>query len=269
VPASDTAWPFLIGRARDEDYRLVVLPEILADPYSSAALQAGAGGKPDGPGSAHVRELRVTPGEPVTAVYQVRAVRAQDYGITGEGLLKDAYGRPVLMTEGLILRCPASCVMAAGVSAAALDQVHELVVPAFREFWERGSDFTRQVSRPFAMPPAGARHQRLHLKPAGPATSAQPLQLSPPTLDETTRGNRGRPLAIAAFALGAVALAALVLTGLILLLSNSPSRPHPGPTATAGTHSSPRPSPSGHSLTPSQPARDRGVRILPGRIFAS
>jgi hypothetical protein len=258
------AWPFLISRARDEDYRLVVLPEILAGPGPAAVLQASVGGSPGEPGSALVRELRAATGESVTAVYQVRAVFAQDYGIPGEGLLKDAHGRPVLMTEGVVLRRSASSVIEEGVPAAALDQARQLVTPSFRDFWKDGSEFTRQVSRPFVMPRADARHPRLRLKPTDPVTSA-----SSSAGEETASGSRGRLLAIAAFALGAAVFVAVVITGLILLLRTSHSPPHPRSSTTAGTHSSPKLFPSAPSLTPSHLTPGGGTRPQPGRTHTS
>lgn len=241
------AWPFLIGRSRKEDYRFVVLPELVHDPSVIAALRAGTGGDPGRPGTALVREIE-TPANragAVTAVYRVLEALGEDYGIPGGGLLTDAYGRPILLTEGLVIGGSASAVMASGLTQTALDLTHELVAPAFRRFWTEESGFTREAGRRFAVPATRSRADLLTLRLAGPAmepalavpaiattsaaTATQPQPLPASSASATPR-RRGR----LAYVLGSVVLLALVAAGVILLLARVlPAHgPSPSPSQT-------------------------------------
>jgi hypothetical protein len=165
---SEVAWPFLIGRTRTEDHRFVVIPEFMTDPPLASALRASVSGDPMGPDSAAVREIQAAQGGIVTVVYRVSIARAEDYGIPdgpSQGMLTDSHGRPILITEGLVLRRAAADVIESGIPQAALDEVHALVAPAYREFWSADQRFARQVGHAFAMMSNGSPDLRLQLQP--------------------------------------------------------------------------------------------------------
>jgi len=290
---AEVAWPFLIGRARNDDYRFVVIPEVMTDPSLIVALRSSTSGDPGEPGTALVREIQVAPGAPVTVVYRVFRARAEDYGIPGESLLTDLHGRPILLTEGLLIRDAASSVMASGVPQAALNQAHDLVTPAFRQFWAQGGGFTRQAGQPFTMPPADSPGAWLGLELAGPATqtpppmpqmpaladpAAAPVPAAPPSQARGRKGgprnaprNRGRFWSIAAFVLGAIVLVALVLAGVVLLathvLSAGPRVPMPSAPVTRS--STRRPPPEARIAVHDMPCLrdDRQSRSLRGCLL--
>ena len=232
----DVAWPFLIGRTRTEDHRIVVIPEFMTDPPLASALRASVSGDPMEPDSAAVREIQVTQGRVVTVVYRVSIARAEPYGIPGDpgqGTLTDSHGRPILITEGLVLRQAASDVMRSGVPQAAMDQAHALVVPAYQAFWTEERQFTRQVSHALPVAPNGSPQVRLQYRPDVP-TPLPELQPPQPQCPEPVPAGDGRATAAEAQAcspryhrrsraatlalIGAVsALALLVPTGAGLL----------------------------------------------------
>ena len=72
----EVAWPFLIGRTRTEDHRIVVIPEFMTDPPLASALRASVSGDPMEPDSAAVREIQVPQGPVVTVVYRVSIAHA-------------------------------------------------------------------------------------------------------------------------------------------------------------------------------------------------
>lgn len=149
--AAGKAWPFLIGRSRSQDHRIVVLPEFMKSALLSAsALSSETGGDLAKPGVAFLRELPVPDG-PVTAVYRVFEAQPEDYLLPGDGLLTDDHGRPIVLTEGLVLRCTAAAVRQAGISQADLGQAHALVVPAYQDFWAQDGRFCRQAAASFAL----------------------------------------------------------------------------------------------------------------------
>ena len=245
APVPEEAWPFLIGRTRSEDYRFVVLPAVMTGAPLAAALRSAAGGDPGEPGSALIREIGTAHEYPVTAVYRVVNGDAEKFGIPGTGPLTDAQGRPILLTEGLVLRGPAASVMAAGIARAALERAHDLVVPAFQRFWALEDAFTWQAAQPFALPSAGSA-PRLRLELAGPAGPPDDPGPRAPARAERARTENtvvaedtaGDATARAAAALrpgprrwraavifsGAVILAALVLAVLVLLLVHAAGR---------------------------------------------
>lgn len=211
----ERAWPFLFGRSKNEDYRFVVLPEVTADPALTAALRSAARGDPGRPGTAFVREVQATGEEPCTAVFRVSTARREDYGLPGEGVLADGHGRPIVLTEGLVIRRPASSVLAAGVSQEVLDQVRERVSPAFRQFWEQDAEFSRQIGRAFTVPDNGPGRQALRLE-RSPACEVPPAAFASAAAAPRPAGDGVRRYwAVAAFVLGIIVLVALIV-GVIL-----------------------------------------------------
>lgn len=264
----EAAWPFLIGRTRNEDYRFVVIPAFMTDVPMAVALLSGTGGDPGEPGSALLREIEAPHEPPVTVVYRVRVARAEDVGVPGTETLTDAVGRPVLLTEGLVLRRHAASVLESGVAQAALDRAHDLVVPAFQRFWVQDRDFTRQVAQPFAM--AGRPGPPLRLELAGPAVQADAAARHAPVpagipvhpgggrhaaaraASSPGSGVHGRRRPAAAILIVATLLAALVLAGATVLIvalgRNSPGASTNGTIAGQASLSGRVPF-AGHALT--------------------
>jgi hypothetical protein len=141
------AWPFLIGRSRTEDHRLVVVPQFMTDEQLLRGLLTTAAGEPD---EVEVREIQPTAQDPVTAVYRVREALAADYQLPGAGPLTDEFGRPILVTEGFVVRAPAGTLRGWGVLTA-LDRAHELVTPAYQVFWRENGEFSRWAEGAFRL----------------------------------------------------------------------------------------------------------------------
>jgi hypothetical protein len=146
---STEAWPFLIGRSRTEDHRLVVAPQFMTDEQLLRGLLTTAAGKPN---EIAVREIQPDGQDPVTAVYRVRVALAADYKLPGLGPLTDEFGRPILLTEGFVVCVPAGILRGSGVPTA-LDRAHELVTPAYQAFWRENGDFSRWTERAFHISP--------------------------------------------------------------------------------------------------------------------
>jgi hypothetical protein len=175
----EVAWPFLIGRTRTEDHRLVVIPEFMTDPALATALRASVSGDPMEPGRAAVREIQVAPGRGITVVYRLSIACAEAYGIPGTGVLTDSHGRPILISEGLVLRRAAPDVMTSGIPQATLDQAHALVVPAYQEFWLAGRQFVRQIGHAFPVASNGSPGVHLHYRPDAPTMASVPQSPQP------------------------------------------------------------------------------------------
>ncbi len=159
----EEAWPFLIGRTQSDDHRIVVIPAFMTDAPLASALPSGTGGEPAPAGAARVRELRVPGTDAITAVYRIFMLDAHDYGLPGSGLLTDRVGRPIAVTEGLVLRRPATVVADLGITEDHLNRARALVTTAYQAFWTQGGSYRRRYSAPFALTAADGKASRIVL----------------------------------------------------------------------------------------------------------
>lgn len=200
------AWPFLIGRAKSAGYRVVVVPEFMADADSVAALSGAARDLQLPADAACVRELRGLDSGPVTIVYRCLNPHADDYGL-GDGELRDGFGRPIRVTEGVILRSTVP-----EITVADLEHAHAAVAEAYRDFWEHERDYVRRTS---VGSPLGAPGRPVRLEVTEPwrrvptANAAHEPGVSKPGERRVRRG------AIAFAAAAAVLIAGLVLTSVL------------------------------------------------------
>jgi len=154
---NDQAWPFLIGRTRTQDHRIVVIPDFMAaDGVLVSALRSSAdSGAPGSPESVQIREIQTSPKDRVAVIYQVNMAHADYWGLPGERVLTDEQGRPIVLTEGLVICRPATAVRQDGITQEDLDLAHSLAVPAYLEFWAQGRDYARQASKSFRLAMTG------------------------------------------------------------------------------------------------------------------
>jgi len=219
------AWPFLIGRSRTEDHRLVVVPQFMTDELLRGLL-ATAAGEPDEV-EVEVEEIQPAGQDPVTAVYRVREALAADYQLPGAGPLTDEFGRPILLTEGFVVRAPAGTLRGRDVLTA-LDRAHKLVTPAYQAFWRENGEFSRWAEGAFRLFPSATVTEPDRwadklaaavrtLEPtdvAGPVKPMSAIAAEPMTPGESG-GRRLRPWVVIAVGLFVCALVAAV----VLLLS--------------------------------------------------
>lgn len=222
----ENAWPFLIGRTRNAGYRVVVVPEFMAEPASVDALSAAAGDVRLPADAACVREVRGLPFGTVTVVYRSFTPRGGDYGL-GVGDLTDGFGRPIRVTEGVVLRCAAALAAPARITVADLECAHAAVADAYRDFWEGEREYVRRTS--VAYPLGAAEHsprQAVRLKVAEPWGSERGVRVR---VDAgTPRSERGT---FGAILVGAAVLIAALAVGGELLAGALRSAPKP-PAAT-------------------------------------
>jgi hypothetical protein len=252
------AWPFIVGRSRNAGYRVVVAPGFMKDGPRDDVERIGWLATSDVTGSAEaiVTEISGLATRPATAVFRNLRGREQDYFPAGRGLLTDSVGRPILLTEGFILELSRERVTELPLTSADMDRAHELVAPAFREFWQyNGDDYPQQYSGPFhagGNPSAGTRlYLRLPRAAADGASSRPPARsYSPPpesgagvitksrrrakyTRRHVSPPSNWRLIFAVTAAIGSVSLACLVIVSLI---SRPPSHAH---TAVSSPSSSP------------------------------
>lgn len=159
---SALGWPFLIGRVRGAGHRVVVAPGFMITAGTEAELDAVSGRAGEGEVVTYA-----LPGGQHLAVAVVVAARAADFGLEGEGPLRDRAGRTILLTEGLVIpsNAPHPC-------AQDLQRAHRDVVPAYREFWVLEEDYTTTASGPLKL--IGQGRQAGKLVPTSRTGSKRP-----------------------------------------------------------------------------------------------
>jgi hypothetical protein len=258
----EQAWPFLIGRTRTQDHRIVVIPDLMTTATLASALRSSIGsGSPGPPDSVQIREIQGKLGVRFTVIYRVTMARGDDWGLPGGEVLTDVQGRPILLTEGMVLSRPATAVRQDGITQEDLDLAHSLVVPAYLEFWARGPDFTGQAAEsfrlarsgtPVAVSPRSSPVPRVSARPeaSGPleyvipppakrtedAAAGKPARPDAPAPAVPTgpaaKRSRSRRKALAAAVAGVAAAASAALLAALLLKGSGPAGPVSSPART-------------------------------------
>jgi hypothetical protein len=141
----------------DHHHRIVVIPEIMAaDGALVSALRISAdSGAPGSPESVQIREIQTSTKDRVTVIYGVNMAHADYWDLPGGQVLTDEQGRPIALTEGLVICRPVMAVRQDGITQEDLDLAHSLVVPAYLEFWAQGRDYARQAAKSFMLAISG------------------------------------------------------------------------------------------------------------------
>jgi hypothetical protein len=139
------AWPYAVTRGETSGYQAIVVPAFLAEDGLTYVLEYASRQETDEPGAVTVRDVIGAGHRPLSLAYRVTEAHAADYGL-GDGLLEDAAGRTIRVFEGLVLQIPAERIRSVGLTAADLDVVTSVTVPAFRKLWMAGTSVDAEPS---------------------------------------------------------------------------------------------------------------------------
>src|SRR5256885_1910542 len=101
---SVTAWPFLVGRTRNQGYQVVVSPSFLPEHSLTYILAQAAGGRDTPPGHVVYREIHGTKIGTISIIFCVIRAQKKDYDIDRDGGIKDISGRDILLIEGIVIK---------------------------------------------------------------------------------------------------------------------------------------------------------------------
>lgn len=174
------AWPFLIGRGRNAGYRVVVVPDFMADDESTSALSAATGTVQLPADAACIRELRGLASGPVSVVYRSFNPRGADFGLSDRGELTDGFGRLIRVTEGFVVRAAIGAAPLE-VSVADLERAHAEAAGAYRDFWQQDQGYQRRTAGPYPLGPGASAH---HSSPPVQLVAATPWTREPLSLPE-------------------------------------------------------------------------------------
>jgi WD40 repeat protein len=124
------AWIFLVSANPYLDYRTVIAPDFMCDNKTTFLLAQEAGGDLKESKIVYINDSKVGK---LTLVFRVIEAIAEDLRIEGNGVLKDYFGREIVLIEGLVFKERLEEIKLQEVD---FDQVHNKVKEHYREFWE-------------------------------------------------------------------------------------------------------------------------------------
>lgn len=124
-------WPFLVTCNRALDYRAVVAPDFVVQVDASKSLADAVGTDSDG-GEICYREVTLADAGIIFLFFRTVPATADLIGETGGGVLRDDWGRPIYLIEGLILDSPA---IRGNITEEDFLSVHKSLIQEFRQFW--------------------------------------------------------------------------------------------------------------------------------------
>jgi hypothetical protein len=210
---SAAGYPFLIGRGRSVGVQVVVTPDFMALPPGLDAIRSLARDRPTPAGEAEHARITTLDGER-DAVFRVVVAHGAAFGVEPRGALRDDSGRPVHVTEGMLL---ASGSVNDSIDEGLLQAAHRYVSPAFQTLWSASGRMPVIRSNRMVLPshPAGERAV-LTLRPSTPPRREPADDVEP---QAAPRALFGRPTLLI--------IAALVLTGVLGFLSGRALHPAP------------------------------------------
>lgn len=155
------AWPFLVSRNSQLDYRpLVVHPSFLEHDVSFLLAQA-VSGAPTPPGSAIYREIHASPVGDVTLIFRVLLAERRFVDLPGSDPLSDQFGRAIKIFEGMVLQGLAPHTT---VTKKDFQTVHKYIQPVYQNFWREGKKrFSVQPSDSFYLSSESETNPHLEL----------------------------------------------------------------------------------------------------------
>lgn len=130
------AWPFLISRNQQVDYRTLAAPPSILENEASVLLRdavSESSTQPDG--SALYREVHNLPGGDVTLIFRVIPAEERFVGLPGNSPLSDKVRRPIQIFEGIVVEGLHPHII---VTKEDFQVIHEQIEPIYKNFWEKG-----------------------------------------------------------------------------------------------------------------------------------
>ncbi len=155
-----TAWSFLVSRNQSLDYRTVVAPDFMCAAGIAGLLARVTEGDLTEQGTALYREIHNSKAGDITLIFRIVEARAEDIG-TGNGVLKDLFGREISLIEGIALQGRVSNIV---MTANHLEEAHKRILGDYRKFWEVEDSFSAVASGSFTLQSQGEETDLRYIK---------------------------------------------------------------------------------------------------------
>ncbi|NJK68503.1 MAG: hypothetical protein HC941_20005 [Microcoleus sp. SU_5_3] len=147
-----TAWSFLVSCNQSLDYLTVVAPNFMCEAGIASLLARVTEGDLTEKGTASYREIHNSQVGDLTLIFRVIEAIAEDIGISGNGVLKDLFGREIYLIEGIALKGIMPNIV---TNANNLEEAHKQVLGDYRKFWETEDSFSAFASDSFTLQSQG------------------------------------------------------------------------------------------------------------------
>ena len=147
-----TAWSFLVGCNQSLDYRTVVAPNFMCEAGIAGLLARVTEGDLTEKGTALYREIHNSKVGDITLIFRVIEAIAEDTGISGNGVLKDLFGREIYLIEGIALKGIVPNIV---TTPNNLEEAHKRVLGDYRKFWEAEDSVSAVASDSFTLQSQG------------------------------------------------------------------------------------------------------------------
>ena len=215
TPAVAHGWPFLVARGRRKGYRVLLVPDLLADSNQHGLLAEAFSGGFSSAELPRVEAVAVAGIGPICCAYRTERLGETDPpGSPDHGLL-DEHGRPLQILYGLA--CATDGIL--DPNAADLDIARAAAFATYRRFLDDEAGFTPERSHSFALRSTLSPGSPGKLGPAaphqfeesglGPQPDFVPATLSHQAVEKAPLAP-GKALAIAGLAVLGIALAGAV-----------------------------------------------------------
>ena len=133
---SITVWLFLVSRNPYLDYRTVVAPDFICEAKSGNLLARVTTGDLTDPGKGFIRQIFGSKVGDFTVIYRILKATQKDLNSQeGDKILKDQFGREILLIEGVVIREIKSKENVL-ISQKNIEEIHQKLTEAYTEFWE-------------------------------------------------------------------------------------------------------------------------------------
>ena len=184
---NNNAWGFLVSRNQYLDYRTVVAPDFMCELGVSSILAKAAEGDITEKESGYYREIHNSKVGNLTLVFRVIEATAKDTGISGDGVLKDSFGREIYLIEGIVFKGIIPDIL---VTWENLEEIHKYLVEYYHKFWDCTTPTSAVPSKSFILstdnslsPPL--KYNKLKIVDSKP-TPSKDIQSSKPKLNSWT-----------------------------------------------------------------------------------
>jgi len=143
-------WCFLVSRNLYLDYRVVLAPSFMSEENYTLILAKAAGGEITDKDTAYYRRIINSKVGDLTLVFRVIEAVETDIGISGDGILKDSFGRVISLVEGIVFQGDISETNLV-VTSEDFNEVHKQIIEYYQKFWDEVSPILAYASQPFSL----------------------------------------------------------------------------------------------------------------------
>ncbi|NEP76927.1 MAG: hypothetical protein F6K39_01310 [Okeania sp. SIO3B3] len=129
-------WPFLVSRNRHLDYRTVVAPDFICEAKTGNLLARVTTGDLTDSGKGFIRQIFGSKVGDFTIVYRILKARQKYINFQeGDEILKDQFGREILLIEGVVIQ-EIKSKEDVFICQKNIEEIHHKLTEAYTKFWE-------------------------------------------------------------------------------------------------------------------------------------